>query len=95
VDARADGMVTEQSIDEGEVRDDRKREVGSIQEFRKVQDERFIIGSDGKSFKSNHSKLNVKPVVKKLNNGRIIVVFVVNRKDPLVKSLLDKYANYT
>ena len=39
--------------------------------------------------------LNVKPVVKKLNDGRIIVVFVVNRKDPLVKSLLDKYANYT
>jgi|EP00970_Alexandrium_tamarense_P012244 hypothetical protein len=53
-----------------------------------------IIGSDGKSVTSNHMKWNECETWRKETTTDGMITVVIDRKDPLVKSLLDKYANY-
>eukprot|EP00970_Alexandrium_tamarense_P011022 scaffold2313_cov103-Alexandrium_tamarense.AAC.1 len=59
--------------------------------YKTVED---IIGSDGKSVRAQHRQWNECKTWRKetSTDGRITVV--ADRKDSLVKSLLDKYANY-
>ena len=59
--------------------------------YKTVED---IIGSDGKSARSQHWQWNECKTWRKetSTDGRITVI--ADRKDSLVKSLLDKYANY-
>ena len=53
-----------------------------------------IIGSDGKSVISKHRQWNECKTWRKETSTDGKITVIADRKDSLVKSLLDKYANY-